>query len=161
MGTANRAPPLSLTPKDGARFGRRDRGKLAGNLSGTSSQVGNPRRGVAAPQWGASRTDRRGSGDPTVQSPTGTLHAPPALFSQERKVVGLCPTPHKLFVKSLTKNFSFPSTAHCPANPPLKSRRAKPRGIFLARPATDGFSLPRPGTDLEMCGGLCYDRICM
>ena len=76
---------------------------------------------------------RRGSGDPTGKSPTGPFPALPALFPQERKVVGLCPTPHKLFVKSLTKNFSFPSTATGWVNPPLKSRRTKCRGIFQPR----------------------------
>ena len=79
------------------------------HYAGTSSQVGNPRRGVAACRWHAS-SDRsqlplrsalngrhwRPAPDaaaetPTEKSPTGTFLALPALFSQERKVVGLCP----------------------------------------------------------------------
>ena len=74
MGCTNRAPPPSLTPKDGARFWWWDRDNLVQFYAGTSSQVGNPRRGF-----------------PTEKSPTGTFLALPALFSQERKVVGLCP----------------------------------------------------------------------
>ena len=113
MGCTNRAPPPSLTPKDGARFWRWDRDNLVQFYAGTSSQVGNPRRGF-----------------PTEKSPTGTFLALPALFSQERKVVGLCPTPCKLFVKSLTKNFSFSSTAPGAVNPPQNPGACG--GIFLA-----------------------------
>ena len=70
-----------------------------------------PARGRCAPVGRAQRPTDAAAETPTEKSPTGTFLALPALFSQELKVVGLRPTPCKLFVKSLTKNFSFCSTA--------------------------------------------------
>ena len=88
MGCTNRAPPLSLTPKDGARFGRWDRDNLQVSLSGPAAQVRNPRRGFL-----------------TGNSPLDCFPIFLRLLTLKKTLGALPPIPHKFFEKSLTKNF--------------------------------------------------------